>query len=143
MLAKGARQFLSCVGWGCALVGVAQADALNPHSTLRFEISPFKNAPLYCEDQQDVTPDKNDFYVMDYVLMSSDFGERHALVTLTNQSAGQRIFTHDYVVAILGNCERLRPLPFQKRFASGQTLTLRLNFGISKFPILKLISAND
>lgn len=124
----------------CSVSGMAWAESLNPHATLRFENSPFKDSPLYCEERHDIVPAKNEFELLNYVLMSSDYGERYALVTLRNRSGGQRIFTQDHVVAILGDCQRLRPLPVEKRFASTETLTLRLNFGISKFPILKLIN---
>ena len=124
----------------CSVSGVARGESLNPHATLRFENSPFKDSPLYCEERHDIVPAKNEFELLNYVLMSSDYGERYALVTLRNQSGGQRIFTQDHVVAILGDCQRIRPLPVEKRFASTETLTLRLNFGISKFPILKLIN---
>lgn len=124
-----------------ALFGSASvsAEPLNPHATLRFENSPFKGQPIYCEDRTALSPDKGDFDLLDYVLMSSDYGERFALITLRNRSAGQRIFTQDHIVAILGNCQTIKPQPIEKRFASTETLTLRVAFGVHKFPVLKII----
>jgi len=129
--------------WAAQAAQRAQAEPLNPHTTLRFESSPFKDKPVFCEDDEAVYPDKSDFSILEYVLMSSDSGERFALITLVNKSAGQRIFTQDHVVAILGNCKTVRPMPIEKRFASAETLTLRVAFGIHKFPILKIMSADS
>lgn len=119
-------------------VSLVQAEGLNPETTLRFEVSPFKDRPLFCEREDALVPDKHSFQLVDYVLMSSDRGERFALVTLKNQSTGQRILSQNHLVAVMGNCQARRPLPIEKRFAGAETLTIRLNFGLSKFPILKI-----
>lgn len=115
------------------------AVALDKDLTLRFENIPYKAAEVYCENDQKIKPTKNDFELIDYTAMSSDQGDRYILATIRNQSTGQRLFNENHVIAILGDCTRIKPLSVVQKYEGNQTITTQLNFGVSRYPILKVI----
>ena len=84
-------------------------------------------------------PDENDFEFIDYSAMSSEEGERYILATIKNTSTGFRILKQDDIIAILGDCSRITPVPFERKFKGSEILTLRLYFGLKKYPILKVL----
>ncbi|HEY7773675.1 MAG TPA: hypothetical protein VIC26_10875 [Marinagarivorans sp.] len=127
---------LSVVG----LFGVATATEVDPRGALYYEPAPLKEVELYCDEDDNITPAKNDFAILGYSMMSSEAGERHVLLTLKNNSTGQRLFNQDQLVAILGDCTRKKPLRVEKKFGGGERVTLQINFGYSRFPILKLMN---
>lgn len=112
-------------------------------AVLRFETSPFRNSELVCDFDDNVTPEKNDFNLIEYALMSSDFGDRFAILTIQNTSSGQRILNEKHVVAVFGNCERRYPLSFTKKFAGSEKVTITIPFGFWRFPILKVQMEKD
>ncbi|WP_105188846.1 hypothetical protein [Pseudoalteromonas sp. T1lg48] len=108
--------------------------------TLRLDNTPFKNSEIYCENDKELHPFQNEFELLDYYSMSSDEGERQVIVTVENSSSGGRSLNHTHFVAILGNCEHINPMKFERKFNGKEIVTLTLNFGFSKFPILKVIN---
>lgn len=99
----------------------------------------FKHKPVFCEENI-VEPDKNDFQILDYNVMSSEDGHRYSLVTIKNTSSGQRILTEEHLVAIHANCFSHNPLPFRQKFSGRETITKSIDFGNNQFPIIKIIS---
>lgn len=111
--------------------------------TLTFEPTPYQNTKLHCENDNDIFPANNDFDLLNYSIMSSEEGERFAFITLHNTSSGQRIFTQDQLIAILGDCSRKQPLAIEKKFAGDEIISLQVNLGLSRFPVLKLITQRE
>lgn len=70
--------------------------------------------------------------------MSSLIGERWASVTLRNTASGNRKFDSSKLMALLANGERVHPHSYRYMFDGNQTLTLSINFGVSKFPLLEV-----
>ena len=83
-------------------------------------------------------PDLSDFTVQHFVLMSNDAGERWAVVTMANMAQGNRSLSDKHLMAILANGQRISPQPFTQMFRGGETLSLTLYFGDSKFPLLSV-----
>ncbi len=107
---------------------------------LNFEESPFKDTPIYCEDRNYIAPKDSDFNILKYALMSSNEGDRYALITIKNKSTGQRIMTSEHLVAILASCTTSHPINFEHRFNGSEIITKEVNFGFSRFPIVKIIT---
>lgn len=114
--------------------------AIDKDKTLRFEVTPYKNSQVYCDNNKRIKPTKNDFELLDYTAMSSDQGDRIVLVTLKNVSNGQRLFNQSHIIAVLGDCSRTAPANIEKKFSGSEILTIRLNFGLNRYPILKLLN---
>lgn len=135
------RNYLAAFTGLCLTIFAAPSFAADrTDKTLTFEPTPFKNSELFCENDNDIFPAKNEFELINYSIMSSEEGERFGFITLRNTSSGQRIFTQDQLLAILGDCSRKPPQPIEKKFAGNETISLQVNFGLSRFPILKLIT---
>ncbi|NVJ59586.1 MAG: hypothetical protein HWE27_04305 [Gammaproteobacteria bacterium] len=109
------------------------------NQALKFEDLPYKNAKVYCENDDNIYPDENDFEFIDYSAMSSEDGERYILATIKNTSSGFRILKQGDILAILGDCARINPKSFERKFKGGEVFTMRLFFGVNKFPILKVL----
>jgi len=85
-----------------------------------------------------IRPEVSGFEIVDTVLMSSEYGQRWAVLTLRNPSTGTRIFEQKYVMALLADGRRLQPQPISETFEGGESLSLTLNFGVQQFPILRI-----
>lgn len=114
-------------------------QASDQSSALKFEDLPYKNTKVHCENDANIFPDENDFEFIDYSAMSSEEGERYILATIKNTSTGFRILKQDDILAILGDCSRITPVAFERKFKGSEIITLRLYFGINKYPILKVL----
>lgn len=123
---------------GLLLSGL-QVSAAEPSHTLQFEMTPYKNSEVFCENDERIHPAANDFELVDYHLMSSELGERLVLATIKNTSSGLRILKKEYAVAILGDCSRIFPAELERKFQGKETLTVQLDFGVLKYPVLKVL----
>lgn len=85
-----------------------------------------------------LTPKRSDFILDNYVIMSNELGERWAVLTLTNESSGQRILDQDHILALFANGQRANPLEFKLNFEGKETQSITVSFGGSKFPILSV-----
>jgi len=75
--------------------------------------------------------------------MSNLKGERWATITVTNQAHGRRTLNQDQVLALFADGTRHFPLNFTQEFKAQQTVSLLVNFGVNKFPILKIMTRNN
>ena len=91
-------------------------------------------------NESNTQPEQSDFSVNNFVLMSNDSGERWAVVTLTNMASGRRSLTNKHLMAIVADGQRIAPLEFLQSFKADETLSLTINFGESKFPLLSIYS---
>ena len=102
---------------------------------------PLKQAPQFDRDNA-LSVSDNDFEMLDYQLMSSEQGERWAVVTLRNTASGQRLLSEKMLLAEFANGERRYPLVMEGKVAGGAVLTRTVTFGYSRFPVLRLIDAS-
>ena len=134
------KTLISTLATAYILLIPVSSVAVETDKTLSFEVTPYKHTKIYCENDDNIKPSKNDFELLDYTALSSEQGDRFVLVTIKNTSSGQRLFNQSSVVAILSDCTRIRPLNIELTFSGNEVLTKQLNFGINKYPILKLIN---
>jgi len=89
-------------------------------------------------NDNNIYPEVSDFEILNYVVMSNEYGERQVTVTLENSSSGNRIFVSDQIMALFANGKRVSPFEEKISFKGGETQTITLNFQNSKYPILRV-----
>ena len=94
------------------------------------------NFELAFPNDDNIEPVLSDFKVKNAVLMSNELGERFAVVTIENRSSGSRTLNQKHLMAQVSNGERISPQAFSQTFNEGETLSLTINFGENKFPLL-------
>ena len=103
-----------------------QANAVDASKeVLQMENAAFKDKPVFCEEDI-LNIKRNDFKLIDYELMSSESGERYALVSIKNMSSGRRILKKENLVAIFSNCSSLHPEKIEQTLAGNETLTKKI-----------------
>ncbi len=117
---------------------VAAAEREN----LSIDRSPWGDKHWYFPNEMDKYPKKSDFSIINYVPMSNDIGERWAVITVKNTSAGTRILTQDHLLGLFANGERIAPKGFRKSVGGKEYLSIAVGFGKNKFPILDIYSKN-
>jgi len=125
------------------LIVFSSALQANENEVLSVERSVAKNIKLSFANDLDIKPKSSDFEINNYVLMSSEEGERWAVITLTNLSSGNRTLVHEHLLALFANGERRSPLEYKLGFAGNETQSVTVSFGESKFPILSIYSGNE
>ena len=80
----------------------------------------------------------SEFQLVNYVAMSSEVGERWAVVTVRNSSSGGRSFENQHLMAVFADGVRKSPSEFKINFKGNETQTLTVSFGENKFPILSI-----
>lgn len=101
-----------------------------------------EDVETFFPNDDEVFPQESDFEVVNYLLMSSESGERQALVTLRNRSVGSRIFKNGQILALFADGRRRMPLTNTHSFEGREVVSLILSFGVSRFPILEIYTKN-
>lgn len=91
-------------------------------------------------NDRNIQPRSGSFQVMNYVPMSSETGERWAIVTLKNTSSGSRIFESHYLIGLFADGDRREPLAHKQTLEGGEVISVTLAFGRHKFPLLSVTS---
>lgn len=97
-----------------------------------------QNIEFNFPNDNNIYPEVSDFEILNYVVMSNEYGERQVTVTLENSSSGNRIFVSDQIMALFANGKRVSPFEEKISFKGGETQTITLNFQNSKYPILRV-----
>ena len=98
-------------------------------------------AEIFLPNDDDTFPEKSDFKIISYIAMSSDDGERQALVTLENLSVGTRLFKNEQILGLFADGRRRTPLEKNMRFDGREVASVILSFGVSRFPLLNVYTA--
>lgn len=101
------------------------------------------NLELAFPNDKNLRAKPSDFELVNYVIMSNELGERWAVLTLTNTSAGNRTLEQDHLMALFADGERKNPLELKLNFEGRETQSITVSFGESKFPILSISSRTD
>ncbi|MBW9259768.1 MAG: hypothetical protein K1566_06660 [Candidatus Thiodiazotropha sp. (ex. Lucinisca nassula)] len=114
-----------------------QAEEVPENEVLTFD-DPVPGS-LYLEftDADDLLPKIGDFKIISSLFMSNQLGERWATLTILNQSSSQRLLDRHYIVALFADGEKRHPIDIEHTFYGKEQITLTINFGKSKFPILR------
>lgn len=120
----------------CCISAVASAedDVLMVDQTLGKEVQ------LTFPNERNIQPKPGDFKVVNYVPMSSESGDRWAIVTIKNTSSGSRIFESHYLLGLFADGERRAPLEYKQTLIGNETVSMTLAFGRHKFPLLNVIA---
>ncbi|WP_105169889.1 hypothetical protein [Pseudoalteromonas sp. T1lg23B] len=88
-------------------------------------------------------PKISDFSVQGYYPMSTEQGDRAALITLKNVASGKRFLQAEHVMAVLADGTRHTPVTtVNKQALEGlQTVTLTLEFGRHDYPIVSVYTS--
>ena len=97
---------------------------------------------LEFSDTNGLLPRLGEFEVMSFILMSNSSGERWATVTLKNNSSHQRILDSEHITAVFADGEIRNPIRANHKFSSHEVVTMVINFGKSKFPVLRVSVRN-
>lgn len=110
----------------------------DPRDALTIDRTVIASSQLQFPNDERIYPKSSDFSVLNYVLMSSENGERWATVTLKNEADGRRKFDSSQIMALFANGVRAKPEHTSYVFDAEQAVTISLAFGKSKFPLLEV-----
>ena len=121
-----------------ATSAVARADN---DTVLRFDTPVQIGSDARFDRDSPLQPSASSFRIREANTLSSDSGERWALVTLENSDGGKRILQNNYLVAEFANGERRHPTGLEGSFAAGEQQRKMVFFGYHRFPILRIFTA--
>lgn len=101
------------------------------------------NLQLAFPNESNIQPEESPFVVESVVPMSNELGERWAVVTLRNSVSGRRTLNHKHLMALVADGTRLHPEPFTQSFLANESLSIVVNFGLRKFPLLDVYSREE
>lgn len=147
---------LSSLGLGVSIVGVFYVNKYivavllclsfstfaEENETLNIEQVVSDRVELAFPNEDNIEPDLSDFTVKNYILLSNDLGERWVVVTLKNESSNHRTLTEKHLLSTLANGEHIFPADFSQTFKGKEVMSVTINFGLNKFPILSIQSRN-
>ncbi|MDP5149110.1 hypothetical protein [Rheinheimera baltica] len=125
---------ISWILFACSFGAYANEDVLSVDTIVS------NSFDLVFPNELNIQPEQSDFKVNNFILMSNEAGERWVVVTMSNTSSGRRSLTHKHLMAIVADGQRIAPIEFIQSFKANETLTLTINFGMSKFPLLSVYS---
>lgn len=135
---KRQRLLVAVVG-AMALSATAQLHAENS-AILRFDTPLAITDSAAFDRDNHLEPDSSSFILLDANSLSSDSGERWALVSLRNDAGGQRILRDDYLVAEFANGDRRHASNLEGSFAAAEQQRKMVFFGYHRFPILRVFT---
>lgn len=115
-----------------------QADGLSRDEILTVDEGIPDTINLEFASSEPITPKMGDFALLYSVLMSNPNGERWATLTLQNTSPYQRLLDREHILATFADGEKRHPLEAEYKFHGHEEISMIINFGESKFPILRV-----
>ncbi len=122
---------------------LARSDSALQHaaaSVLTFDQSPTVSGAIDFDQDDPLYPTRNDFEIVQFAAMSNELGERWALMTIKNTSAGQRFLKNKNLVATFADGSQSYAAGLDEMLKGKQQLTKTIFFGYSKFPILSVVA---
>ena len=123
-----------------SLIALFAACAVAEEDVLMVDQSIDPKMQLAFPNERNIQPRPGSFQVVNYVPMSSESGERWAIVTLKNMSSGSRIFESQYLLGLFADGDRKEPLAFKQTLEGGEVVSMTLAFGRHKFPLLNVVA---
>lgn len=99
-----------------------------------------ENIQLNFPNDNNIQPDRSDFEIVNYILLSNEQGKRAATITLINNAAGNRTLDNSQIMGLFANGVRSNPQRSnnKNRFKSKELQTITVSFGKSHYPLLKV-----
>ncbi|MGJ3256034.1 MAG: hypothetical protein ACFE0K_06880 [Alcanivorax sp.] len=128
------------------LLGIADTTAstaarADNDTVLRFDTPVQIDGDARFDRDSPLQPSASSFRIREANTLSSDSGERWALITVENSDGGKRILQDNYLVAEFANGERRHPSGLEGSFAAGEQQRKMVFFGYHRFPILRIFTA--
>jgi len=118
------------------------AESYFRNEALQIDESIPESVNLEFSDASNLEPKISEFEILSSILMSNSSGERWATVTIKNLSSDQRLLDRDHIIAIFANGEKRNPIQAKHKFSGKEEISMIINFGQSKFPILRVSVRN-
>ena len=122
---------------------LAVADEISLSRVLTIDRPLMKAAEIHFDNPSRIKPKDSDFKILSYYLMSSEAGDREAVLTIENTSNGQRFLEKEHLLAVYADGEFRYPHELKEKFSGGERLTLRLSLPANAYPILSIYTSND
>jgi hypothetical protein len=121
------------------------SQLLAQQNVYTFDVSVANVPPSAFENETRQYPKSSDFVLQVYHPMSTQEGERAALVTIKNTASGKRFFEAEHVLALLANGERVTPTMAKQKYAleGGESLTVTLEFGKHDYPLISVYTSEN
>lgn len=121
-----------------AFNSISNAESYSQGEILTIDESIPESLNLEFSNANDLEPKVGEFKVLSSILMSNLTGERWATLTIKNQSSYQRLLDREHIIAIFANGAKRNPIQAKHKFSREEETTMIINFGESKFPILRI-----
>ena len=126
---------------GVVVIAASTAAQADNDTVLRFDTPVQIDGDARFDRDSPLQPSASSFHIREANTLSSDSGERWALVTLENSDGGKRILQNNYLVAEFANGERRHATGLEGAFAPGEQQRKMVFFGYHRFPILRIFTA--
>lgn len=93
---------------------------------------------LTFKHKDELKPAANDFHIVEVSYLSSNIGERWAVVTFDNSSPGQRFLKNEVIVAIFADGTQAYALNLNETLKGNERITKAVHFGKHQFPIVSV-----
>ena len=93
---------------------------------------------LNFKDEKKIKPGPGIFEIIETHFMSNGLGERWAVVTIRNTSAGKRLLKNENIMVTFADGSQSFAQNLDDTLDGNDTLTKAVLFGIHKFPILNI-----
>ncbi len=124
-------------------IHLQRANAADAYNEALFFDEPIAEAlKLTFEEIEKERPKRSEFEVVDSAFLSNSLGERWSLVTIRNHSPENRTFDEDQIAGIMANGKIRKPLSIKKIIRGRSDQSLMLNFGPSKYPLVRVFTRN-
>ncbi len=124
-----------------SLVFLSLSSYAIDNDVLTVDRSVSKNIQLSFPNEQNIKPKESDFEVLNYVLMSSETGERWSVITIENTASGNRSLEHNHIMGLFADGSRFVPQENKLQFEGGEVQSITVSFGEYKFPILAIYTS--
>lgn len=111
-----------------------------PSGALFFDKPIASSFPAQFEIEEDLHPEQSSFRVLEVAFLSNEKGERWAMVNVFNTAASPRSIATNQVIALFADGSHRKPKSLSKRVDGGATETILIPVGISKAPLVKLLT---
>ena len=85
-------------------------------------------------------PTRSEFKIVDFAFLSSESGDRWAMVIVQNQARDSRTFTQDQLIGFFADGRHRKPIRLSERIEGSKTETIMISFGDSDTPLVKLLT---
>ncbi len=111
-----------------------------PNDAPHFDRPIAKELPIELQIEEDLNPTRSEFKIVDFAFLSSESGDRWAMVIVQNQALDSRTFTEDQLIGFFADGRHRKPIRLRERIEGSKTETIVISFGDSDTPLVQLLT---